>query len=191
MTTFNDKIKIDEHRDCKRCKGTKTATKWIYDPITKKGDFGPAPCDECNATGMISKPDFDNIFQVITKKVKGSEKRAFRTGKPKFENEHKNQEEGRAYYVWRMVRFHSGQDVTMPVVASMCVTYDPFERELDAFASYVAKGAFGTDLAGATRWARALGYEVRDTPNLPASAQSGGPVVLDNDKPPAEHPELF
>jgi len=191
MTTFNQSIKVEDTRNCKRCKGIGTCEQWIWNKETQQGHHGPGPCKECNATGKIGKPDFDKIFQMITKSVKGSDKRAFRTAKPKFENEHRNQEEGRAYFVWRMVRFHSGQDVTMPVVASMCVTYDPYDKELDGMADAVAKHAFGTNMAGAYRWANALGYNMPSSPNLPASAYSGGPVVMDNNKPPAEHPELF
>src|SRR5574343_992450 len=159
-TNFNDLIKIDETRDCKRCKGTAVADSWIWDDATQTGKFGPAPCKECDATGKFAKPDFNSIFETITKGTKGTEKRTFRASKPKFQNEFKNKAEGRAYYVWRLARFHGGKDVTMPVVASVCVSYDPYEKELDAFASLIAKKGFGPDLAAAYRWTNALGGSV-------------------------------
>lgn len=190
-TNFNELIKIDETRDCKRCKGTGTVeSTWIWDAVSMTGHHGPGPCKECDATGKFAKPDFNSIFETITKGTKGIEKRTFRASKPKFENEFKNKAEGRAYYVWRLARFHGGKDVTMPVVASMCTSYDPYEKELDAFASLVAKGAFGTDMAAAYRWANALGGSVAVPAGQPASAYPCGPVT-DNNKPEVEQAELF
>lgn len=87
----------------------------------------------------------------------------------------------RAYYLWRMARFHGGADVTMPMTAMMLIEGDPTVKTLDQMADVVAKKAFGTSNAAATRWGRALGYDVPETPNLPASAFSGGPVHDGND----------
>jgi hypothetical protein len=191
MNDYNAVIKIEAERPCKKCKGTGTHDHhWHYDEATGKGEFGPGPCDACGATGKIAKPDFNQIFECVTKGKKGETKRSFRNSKPKFQNEFKNPAEGRAYYVWRMVRFHGGADVTMPVVASMCVSYDPYERELDAFASHIAKATFGTDMAAAYRWANALGYSVHVPEGQPATAHSCGPVC-DESKPRQEQAELF
>jgi len=191
MTNYNELIKIDETRDCKKCKGTAiNQHHWHWNPVTQEGHHGPGPCDECGSTGKISKPDFNAIFETVTKGKKGETKRSFRSSKPKFVNEYRNMAEGRAYYVWRMVRFHGGADATMPVCASGCVLYDPYEKELDAFASHIAKAVFGTDMAAAYRWAGALGYNVNVPAGLPATAYSCGPVV-DNNKPVAEQPELL
>jgi hypothetical protein len=66
-------------------------------------------------------------------------------------------EKNRAYYVWRMARFHGGVDVTMPMMAGFCVMGDPYRDELDALADKVSKENFGSDLRGAMRWGRAFG----------------------------------
>ena len=191
MSNYNEVIKLEPERPCKKCKGTGTHDHhWHWNAATMTGHHGPGPCDECKATGRIAKPDFDAIFETVTKGKKGVEKRTFRSSKPKFVNEFKNPAEGRAYYVWRMVRFHGGADVTMPVVASMCVSYDPFEPELNKFSEHIAKAAFGTDMAAAYRWANALGHSIPVPANQPATAFACGPVT-DGNKPLAEQPELW
>ena len=63
----------------------------------------------------------------------------------------------RAYYVWRMARFHGGVDVTMPMAASFCVYGDPYVEELEAIADEVARENFGSNMEAAKRWGRALG----------------------------------
>jgi hypothetical protein len=172
MTNYNTIIQLDAERSCKKCKGTGTHDHhWHWDAATLHGHHGPGPCGECGATGKIAKPDFDAIFLAVTKGKKGEEKRSFRSSKPKLENEYKSLSEGRIYFVWRMARFHGGADVTMPVCASMAVTYDPYDKELDAFASHVAKAAFGTDMAAAYRWANALGHNVPVPANQPVAEQ--------------------
>jgi len=98
--------------------------------------------------------------------------------------------DSRAYYVWRMARFHGGADVTLPMTATFDVAGDPFRTELDIIADAVAKRVFGTDLAGVHRWGRAMGTLDRDMPGLPDSAYSGGRVA-DCDKPEEEQAELF
>ena len=192
MNEYNKAIKIDADRACKKCKGTGTHNyHWHWNAETMKGFHGPGPCDACGATGRIAKPDFDAIFEKVTKGgKKGDAKRSFRRSKPKFENEFRNLSEGRAYFVWRMARFHGGADVTMPVCASSAILYDPYEKELDAFAGKIAKVAFGTEMAAAYRWANALGGSVPVPADQPASAFPGGPVA-DSDKPLAEQPELW
>jgi len=103
----------------------------------------------------------------------------------------KRPEGSRAYYVWRMARFHGGADVTMPVVASVLRGNDPFVKELDALAELVAKKVFGTDMAAALRWGSALGFLNQAIPaGLPGSAYPNGPVVLDGNKPVAESLEI-
>ena len=94
------------------------------------------------------------------------------------------------YYVWRMARFHGGADVTMPVSAVMEIAKHPWIRELDALADRVARRVYGTDLAAAHRWGRALGHIDRDMPGLPASAYPCGPVA-DEHKPIEEAAELI
>jgi hypothetical protein len=57
-----------------------------------------------------------------------------------------------------MARFHGGIDMTMPVMAGYEVVGDPEVKVLDAMADKVAKENFGTDLAAARVWGRALGF---------------------------------
>lgn len=160
-------------RDCKRCKGTGKVDGW-------HGESRDCRC--CKGTGKFSEPDFSAILELITTKRGAKDgKRKFRASCTKNLTHYSNQTEARAYFVWRMVRFHSGQDVTMPVMASLAITGDSFEPELDAFASAIAKRAFGTDMAGAMRWAGLLGGipENAKPAGLPASAYEGGPVSDD------------
>ena len=179
MKTIKD---IPETKPCGRCKGTcRTDFEWNGQA------HGPGPCSTCNATGVFSVPDWQAIIQAITKPGKNG--RTFRLSKPPFKNEWKDRAEGRAYFVWRFVRFHSGQDVTMPVCAVSCVRNDPYFDELETLASLLAKRFFGTDIAAAMRWGNALGWDLPHLNGLPASAYSGGPVA-DEHKPESELPEL-
>jgi hypothetical protein len=63
----------------------------------------------------------------------------------------------RAYYVWRMARFHGGVDTTIPFTASVRTHADPWVAELDAMADKVAEDQFGSNLQAAARWGRAFG----------------------------------
>ena len=65
-------------------------------------------------------------------------------------------QECRAYYVWRMARFHGGADVTMPMTADMLLRGDPLKAQLDIVADTVAVKTFGSNMIGAGRWRRAL-----------------------------------
>lgn len=147
-------------------------------------------CYACDGKGSFEAPDIEAIVCAITKPNKATGKRAFRKSKPPFENEFKNKSESRAYFVWRLARFHGGADVTMPVMAETAIHGDPFEPELNLLAEKVAKMAFGTDMAAAYRWCGALGHSVNVPDGQPASAYSCGPVA-DEHKPEAELPELI
>lgn len=174
------------NRPCTCCKGTGINKGWTSDT----GELWPdKPCYACEGKGTFEAPDFKAIFEAITKLNKTTGKRSFRKSKPHFENEYKNRNEGRQYFVWRMVRFHGGADVTMPVCATSAIHGDPFFDELDYFASYLAKRVFGTDMAAAYRWTNALGGNVTVPDNMPASAFSCGPVC-DEHKPDMELMEL-
>jgi len=58
----------------------------------------------------------------------------------------------RAYYVWRMARFHGGADMRMPIVCSILIDGDPYVDVLDNMADEIAKEVFGTNMAAAERW---------------------------------------
>jgi hypothetical protein len=68
----------------------------------------------------------------------------------------------RAYYVWRLARFHGGKDITMPMTATLlCNARKEGEanmKALDQVADVVAKDAFGTNMHAAQRWGSVLGY---------------------------------
>jgi hypothetical protein len=79
---------------------------------------------------------------------------------------------GFAAYVWRMARFHSGADMTMPVTCEFDLanwadhSYTKGDREAfkalreegDKMADRVCKDLGLDDKAAARRWGRALGY---------------------------------
>jgi hypothetical protein len=109
-------------------------------------------CSSCKGEGYFPEVDETVIRQAILA-TKGKNKgkiRASMTSTP-------DRDGARAYYVWRLARFHGGKDVTMPMMADLFVRGDPFKAELDKLADSVAKEQFGTDLAAAARWGRAFG----------------------------------
>lgn len=134
-------------------------------------------CYPCDGAGSFAPPDRNAILAEIA----GRGGKKLRSARPKSK---------RAYYVWRMARFHGGADVTMPITAISDTRGDPFLADLDKLADAAAKAYFGTDLAAAHRWGHALGYLDRDMPGLPDSAYSGGRVA-DADKPESEAAELI
>lgn len=173
-------------RTCPRCNGTKTVhSQWAKD----NGYEGPEgkPCPNCNATGEFPGLDITTLVEALFTSRGGTKRfRKSFASAPGY----KDRDAARAYYVWRLARFHGGADVTMPVTADLLLRQDPFKPELDFISEQVAKRVFGTDMAAAYRWANALGYDVPVPANQPASAHSGGPVVDDN-KPEFEQVEMF
>jgi hypothetical protein len=132
-------------RNCKRCEGTGSA-----DFLGKT-----EVCRYCNGTGVFAEVDTSEILSLILAS-KGKNKGKLRTSMSsplRSEGVVKN----RAYYVWRMARFHGGVDTTMPVMAGMCVRNDPYADELDLLADKVAVDSFGSNMAAAYRWGRAFG----------------------------------
>lgn len=119
-----------EPRICPQCNGTNKR-------------FGKYPCSNCNSALQFYPPDLDKILS----EIRG--RNGLRSARPK---------EARSYYVWRLARFHGGADVTMPMMADLELGHDPFKKELDQISEHVAKVVFGSDMIGATRWGKALGY---------------------------------
>lgn len=141
---------------CKVCNGAKTVH---FDGFTTEaGEVYPPndrPCISCQGKGEF--PPIDEGFirnRILATKGKNKGKIRASMVSP-FRAE--GFEESRAYYVWRLARFHGGKDVTMPMTADMMVRGDPFKPELDKLSDIVAKECFGTDLAAAARWGRAFG----------------------------------
>jgi hypothetical protein len=125
-------------------------------------------CYTCDGTGRFNRPDLNAILAAIT----NTRTHGLRASKPKGNDR-------RAYYVWRLARFHGGADVRMPMCAVFDSGSDPYLPLLDALADIVARKAFGTDLAAAFRWGNALGtLDVPAPDGLPATAYAGGPEVL-------------
>jgi hypothetical protein len=180
MSTTTLPTGSETSRPCARCKGEGKVP-----DILREGSL--RPCRACEGTGSFAAPDVKALVdELFTKRGK---KRSFRksyTSTPGF----KDHTKARAYYVWRLARFHGGADVTMPMTADMMVWGDPFKAELDALSEVVAKLVFGTDMAAAFRWAGALGHNVNVPAGMPASAYPGGPVA-DSFKPAFEALELI
>jgi hypothetical protein len=135
-------------RDCERCDG-KGQRELFYKPGVIE------ECNACEGTGVFAEVDESAILELILAK-QGKNKgklRASMTSPLKKDGILKN----RAYYVWRMARFHGGVDMTMPVMAGYCVSGDPYTSELDDLSDKVARESLGSDLRGAMRWGRALG----------------------------------
>ena len=173
MNTENHNDSSNQRRECKSCKGT------------GKLSYSDNPCVTCNGEKTVEAPDVQSILALI----KG--RKGLRSKAPDIHGANWTPLNLRAYYVWRMARFHGGMDVTMPVTATTLVHGDPFVPELGALAEAVAKRVYGTDMAAAYRWAGALGGSVTVPDGMPASAYSCGPVVLDGNKPEEEMAELF
>lgn len=163
---------------CTRCNGSKM-TRPIY--IDEAKTIPARSCPYCDGIGTFKGVDIKALLELIRGRKPGT----IRSRRP---------DNARAYYVWRLARFHGGADVTMPMQATFEVSGDPYVPLLDAIAERVAQAVYGTDAAGAVRWAHAMGHEVSDQYMkgnvLPASAYPGGPVVTDNNKPYSEALEL-
>ncbi len=160
---------------CGRCDGTKVLT---YHGL----DLPSRPCTFCDGSGHFDQPDLPALLQA----VKGRKPGTLRSKRP---------DDDRAWYVWRMARFHGGADVTLPMTAAFAVTGDPYVPYLDLVAEKVAQQVYGSYRAGTIRWAHAMGHEVGDSyldgsAIVPPSAMPGGPVVLDGNKPYCEQLEL-
>lgn len=113
------------------------------------------PCISCAGKGAFEPVNEASILAAITAtrgKNKGKLRAAFTSPTAK-----EGHDVARAYYVWRIARFHGGVDMTMPMTAEMVVRGDPFRAELEAIADKVAEAAFGSKYRAAARWGRAFG----------------------------------
>lgn len=172
---------------CTRCKGTGTRTSPAFDRYPER----TVPCHYCEGRGTFPALDVQAIATLITA-GKGLKQR-FRASWPSKLSPYRTKDVTvrRAYYVWRLARFHGGADVTMPMTADMTNAGDPLKPVLDQLSDLVAKKVFGTDMAAANRWVSLLGFSDGARPGLPASAYEGGPVVTEGQKPAFEAPELI
>lgn len=154
----------EETRACTACKGSGEHVSPAFELDGKVWPERRSRCHSCDGTRVFAVPNYTEILAAIRGRKGLISKR------PK---------DARAYYVWRMARFHGGADVTMPMGAMLECHGDPWTKELDVLADAVAKRVFGTDLAAAHRWGSALGHIKADDemPGLPATAYQSGPVV--------------
>lgn len=144
-------------RACLRCKGEGKVFRegFTYDGTTYPDKW--EVCNGCKGEKVFNAPDMKEIVQAITTSRGATEgKRRFRASFPS-KGGWKDTATARAYYVWRLVRFHGGKDTTMPMTADLILRSDPYKKELDSFADAVAKTVFGTDMAAAMRWGKAFG----------------------------------
>ena len=173
---------MTQTRTCKAC--TNTPGRNVSAPFTFEGRSYPKrerPCYTCNGVVDLPAPDVAAIRAAVAGRPKAG-RFTLRSARPA---------DAIAYYVWPWARFHGGADVPLPWSASCGVARDnPWRAELDVLAEQLAQEVYGTDLAGAHRWGRALGHLDRDMPGLPDSAYSGGRVA-DGDKPEEEAAELI
>jgi len=148
---------------CKVCKGSGLSH---HEAFSFEGKNYPArdyPCNACQGFGWFTPPSFDDILKriVATKgKNKGTVRASFTSPTivrdPSEEQRREQINAKRAYYVWRLARFHGGKDTTMPSVAMLFSRGDPYIQLLDALADGVARKAFGTSMGAAAMWGKAL-----------------------------------
>lgn len=131
-------------QSCTVCKGTGKAS---YDETRA--------CYSCEGRGNFPPVNKDAILAAITA-TKGKNKGKLRAAFPSPYGPNNTLEARRAYFVWRLSRFHGGKDMTMPITAETINRGDPYIKELDLIADEVAKANFGTDLAAARVWGRAF-----------------------------------
>jgi hypothetical protein len=117
--------------NCTKCQGSKYSR------------FSSNPCSFCYGQGSFDAVNEADILSAIVTVRKGL--RGLRSSKPIKGGD-------RAYYVWRLARFHGGKDVTMPWQAGLLIDGDPYRDILDKMSDAVAKEFFGTDLAAAMAW---------------------------------------
>jgi len=142
--------------DCLRCKGTKIRVTEAFEYEDRKYPRTEHVCSYCNGVGQYGEVDVAATVSAIVA-TKGKNKGRIRASMTSPTSKD-GIEAARAYYVWRMARFHGGIDVTMPMAASMVIGGDPYRVKLDSLADAVAKRAFGTDMAAALTWSQALGF---------------------------------
>lgn len=125
--------------DCTRCKGKGKG--WRDQPCPFC--YGQGKFPEVNKTAIVGL-----VFNMGGRRAHGQFRAVFPT-KMRREN---GVIGNRAYYVWRMARFHGGADIRMPILSGLLAEGDPYISVLDAMADEIAKSVFGTDMAAAEKW---------------------------------------
>ena len=143
--------------NCTNCHGAGETEHWRKDGTMRV-------CSCCDGRGTFEAPDLKQLCEAI------------RGRKPP--------EDARAFFLWRMVRFHSGADVTLPMVATMNVDGDPFKPTLEIAAQMIAEHLTGKPSIGSARWRHAIHGEI------PADPAVLDMPVCDGNKPFIEMQEL-
>jgi hypothetical protein len=167
-----------ESLPCRKCNGSKLTIREEF--TSMDGKVYPRtekPCIWCDGVGHFTKPDLVELVAA----VKGRKPGTLRSKRP---------DDTRAYFIWRMARFHTGADVTLPMTAQMDIAPDPYRELLDFWAETVAERLSGHKSAGRARWRSAMYGEAPQERYLPESAFPGGPVA-DANKPDEELLELL
>ena len=136
----------NEIRNCPRCKGA--------GEVENHFEGGMRVCLNCNGARTYAGFDTATLVAAIIA-TKGKNKGKIRASMTSTFTGDQNAR--RAYYVWRLARFHGGADVTQPMMADLALGNDPFKPELDKLADSVAKDQFGSNMRAAAVWGRALG----------------------------------
>jgi hypothetical protein len=163
---------------CKSCNGTGITTYESF--IAVDGTVYPKrerTCIWCDGAGHFDRPD---LLELV-KAIKGRKPGKLRSKRP---------DDSRAYFIWRMARFHTGDDVCLPMAAQMDVGADPYREMLELTAEIVAQRLTGHTSAGRARWRSAMYGEAPQERYRPQSAFPGGPVA-DANKPLEELLELI
>ena len=159
---------------CKHCKGHgHTLSKgFTVDDRDSRRDYPSKwkPCYDCNGTGWFHAPD----LKALALAIKGRKLGTLRSKRP---------DDARAYFVWRLARFHGGQDTCLPMGAEMEIGGDPYKEILDTLAQMIAERLFGSGNFGRARWQAAM-HGSHTYADVPADIQNM--PVHDGNKPLSE-----
>lgn len=122
-------------RPCTKCNGTR-----IY-----QGLLEPRPCSYCE-TGWFLYPEHRHLIAHCIA-TQGKNKGKVRASAPTTGG-------AREKYFWRMYRFYTGADCTLPVMASLDIEGDPYADLIDNWACECA--TINKNLSGLEAWKRAL-----------------------------------
>ncbi len=113
-------------------------------------------CYCCNGRGTFPALDSASVDAVLAMIVssQGPSKGKLKSSRPKYVA--RDITANRAYFVWRLARFHAGVDCTLPIMADGDVRGDGEKPTLEVMSRLVATRLLGSDEAGTYRWRRAL-----------------------------------
>ncbi len=158
---------------CTHCKGAKGKlehrfTKFAVAGLDDEGKQVPAgeygyqaeltwkDCCCCAGRGDFPGLTQDDLLELANQCLvsKGRTKGRLKTSRPKYEP---TVAAKRAYYVWRLARFHGGKDMTMPMGADLDIRGDGARDILDELSRIVARVGTGrSQSVGEARWTHAL-----------------------------------